>query len=170
MQPSTNPPKKQFNKKISIFVAQTTNMSYSIIKEISGFSTCFRQWKAEGTHCKFLHGYAVRFRLYIEGTLDERNWVFSFGDFKDLKLYLEELFDHTVAMAEDDPFLTEFIDLDAKKAIRLKIFPKVGTEIFAEHVLKYMNNYLIEKKSPAKCVRVECWENEKNCGVYEIKS
>ncbi len=24
-------------------------------KLFDGYSTCFRQWTAEGTHCKFLH-------------------------------------------------------------------------------------------------------------------
>ena len=32
-------------------------------KVFDGYSACFRQWKAEGTHCKFLHGYAVSFKL-----------------------------------------------------------------------------------------------------------
>ena len=26
-------------------------------KVFDGFSCVFRQWKAEGTHCRFLHGY-----------------------------------------------------------------------------------------------------------------
>ena len=28
-------------------------------KVFDGFSTVFRQWKAETTHCKYLHGYGV---------------------------------------------------------------------------------------------------------------
>ena len=27
---------------------------YQSNKLFDGYSTCFRQWKAEGTHCKFL--------------------------------------------------------------------------------------------------------------------
>jgi 6-pyruvoyltetrahydropterin/6-carboxytetrahydropterin synthase len=42
----------------------------------------FRQWKAEDTHCKFLHGYAVSFRVWFEGELDHRNWVWDFGGMK----------------------------------------------------------------------------------------
>ena len=48
-------------------------------KLFDGYSTCFRQWQAEGTHCKFLHGYAVSFRVWFEGDLDHRNWVFDVG-------------------------------------------------------------------------------------------
>ena len=47
-------------------------------KVFDGFSTVFRQWKAEGTHCKFLHGYGVSFRVWFEGELDERNCVIFF--------------------------------------------------------------------------------------------
>jgi len=44
-------------------------------KVFDGYSTVFRQWKAETTHCKYLHGYGVSFKLYFQGELDERNWV-----------------------------------------------------------------------------------------------
>jgi len=39
-------------------------------KLFDGFSCVFRQWKAEGTHCRFLHGYGVSFRVWFEGELD----------------------------------------------------------------------------------------------------
>jgi 6-pyruvoyltetrahydropterin/6-carboxytetrahydropterin synthase len=32
-------------------------------KIFDGFSTVFRQWKAEDTHCKFLHGYGISFKI-----------------------------------------------------------------------------------------------------------
>ena len=51
-------------------------------KVFDGFSTVFRQWKAETTHCKYLHGYGVSFKLWFEGDLDERNWVWDFGGMK----------------------------------------------------------------------------------------
>ena len=41
-------------------------------KLFDGFSTVFRQWKATGTHCRFLHGYGVSFRVWFEGELDEK--------------------------------------------------------------------------------------------------
>ncbi len=28
-------------------------------KVFDGFSTVFRQWRAEGTNCKFVHGYGI---------------------------------------------------------------------------------------------------------------
>ena len=50
-------------------------------KVFDGFSTVFRQWKAEDTHCRFLHGYGISFKVYFEGGLDERNWVWDFGGY-----------------------------------------------------------------------------------------
>ncbi len=43
---------------------------YNSTKLFDGYSTCFRQWRAEGTHCRFLHGYVVSFRVWFEGELD----------------------------------------------------------------------------------------------------
>ena len=54
-------------------------------KVYDGFSCVFRQWKAENTHCRFLHGYGVSFKLWFHGELDERNWVFDFGGLKRAK-------------------------------------------------------------------------------------
>ena len=57
-------------------------------KVFDGFSTVFRQWKAETTHCRFVHGYGISFKVYFEGDLDERNWVWDFGGMKRAKLKL----------------------------------------------------------------------------------
>ena len=46
-------------------------MGYKSTKLFDGFSCCFRQWKAEDTHCKFLHGYGISFRVTFEGDLED---------------------------------------------------------------------------------------------------
>jgi hypothetical protein len=77
-------------------------------KLFDGYSTCFRQWRAEDTHCKYLHGYAVSFRVWFEGDLDHRNWVWDFGGMKRSKTkilgmspkdYFAWLLDHTTIVA-----------------------------------------------------------------------
>jgi 6-pyruvoyltetrahydropterin/6-carboxytetrahydropterin synthase len=45
--------------------------SFRSTKVFDGYSTVFRQWKADGTHCQFLHGYGVSFKVWFEGELDE---------------------------------------------------------------------------------------------------
>ena len=51
-------------------------------KVFDGFSVVFRQWRAEQTHCRFVHGYGISFKVYFEGELDDRNWVWDFGGMK----------------------------------------------------------------------------------------
>jgi 6-pyruvoyltetrahydropterin/6-carboxytetrahydropterin synthase len=69
------------------------------------------------THCQFLHGYGVSFKVWFEGELDERNWVWDFGGMKrakgtidgmNPKAWMDNMFDHTVIVADDDPYLEQF--------------------------------------------------------------
>ena len=90
-------------------------------KVFDGFSCVFRQWKAETTHCKYVHGYGVSFKVWFEGDLDERNWVWDFGGMKRAKTqidgmsakeWMDYMFDHTMIIAEDDPFIESFKLMD----------------------------------------------------------
>jgi 6-pyruvoyltetrahydropterin/6-carboxytetrahydropterin synthase len=56
--------------------------SFRSTKIFDGYSTVFRQWKADGTHCQFLHGYGISFKVWFEGELDGRNWVWDFGGYE----------------------------------------------------------------------------------------
>jgi 6-pyruvoyltetrahydropterin/6-carboxytetrahydropterin synthase len=79
-----------------------------------GLSCCFRQWKANHSHCSTLHGYSLGFKFVWESeTLDEKNWCFDFGGMKPIKQYLDHMFDHTILVAIDDPALDTFKALAA---------------------------------------------------------
>jgi 6-pyruvoyltetrahydropterin/6-carboxytetrahydropterin synthase len=145
-------------------------------KLFDGFSTVFRQWKAEGTHCKFLHGYAISFRVWFEGELDERNWVFDFGGMKRSKTkilgmspkdYFAWLLDHTTIIAEDDPYLENFKQMGRDGIIQLRILPTVGCERFAEFLFDIINSFLeVETNGRVKATKVEVYEHEKNSASY----
>ena len=114
-------------------------------KVFDGFSTVFRQWKAEETHCRFMHGYGISFKVWFEGDLDHRNWVWDFGGMKRAKgtidgmtpkAWMDYMFDHTVIAAEDDPFLHEFITMDRQGIIQLRIIEATGAEKFSEYICK----------------------------------
>jgi 6-pyruvoyltetrahydropterin/6-carboxytetrahydropterin synthase len=60
-------------------------MKFQSTKVFDGYSTVFRQWRAKGTHCSFIHGYGISFKIIFEGDLDERNWVWDFGGMKRAK-------------------------------------------------------------------------------------
>lgn len=145
-------------------------------KVFDGFSTVFRQWKAETTHCRFLHGYGVSFKLYFEGDLDERNWVWDFGGMKRAKgkidgmtpkEWMDYMFDHTFIVAEDDPFLQSFIKMDEAGVAQVRVIPATGAEKFAQYIYDKVNPF-IEKETEGrvKVIKVEFREHGKNSAIY----
>ena len=125
--------------------------SFRSTKVFDGYSTVFRQWRAEGTHCKFLHGYGVSFKVWFEGELDERNWVWDFGGMKRAKTQIEGmspkdyftyLLDHTTIIAIDDPYLPQFKQMHEDGIIQLRILPATGCERFAEYLYHTINDFL----------------------------
>jgi 6-pyruvoyltetrahydropterin/6-carboxytetrahydropterin synthase len=145
-------------------------------KKFDGFSTCFRQWRANTTHCQYLHGYDVEFEVTFEGELDYRNWVWDFGGMKRAKnliegkqpkTWMEYMFDHTVVVAEDDPAMSDFVDLDARGIIQLRVVPAVGAEKFAEYLYNKLNEFVqLETEGRVKVVKVKFMENHKNSAIY----
>jgi 6-pyruvoyltetrahydropterin/6-carboxytetrahydropterin synthase len=140
-------------------------------KLFSGYSCCFRQWRATSSHCRFLHGYALSFRVTFAGELDERNWVCDFGCFKKngIKDSLAGLFDHTTLIAQDDPERTYFEELHEKGLIQLRIVTGVGAERFAELVCTDLNRLLnldSEHSGRVRAIQVECFENDTNSAIY----
>ena len=146
-------------------------------KVFDGFSTVFRQWKAKDTHCKFLHGYAVEFKVTFEGDLDYRNWVWDFGgmtrsktkiDGMSAKEWMDYTFDHTTVIANDDPELNIFTEMDRSGIIQLRILEATGAEKFSEYIFNKLNEFVIqETDSRVKIIRVEFSENKKNTAIYE---
>ena len=146
-------------------------------KVFDGFSCVFRQWRADGTHCKFLHGYGVSFRVWFEGDLDERNWVWDFGGMKraktqidgmNPKAWMDYMFDHTMIIAEDDPFIESFKLMDQAGAAQIRILPAVGAEKFAEYVYNKLEEFVnIETEGRVKIVQVEFMENQRNSAIYK---
>ena len=145
-------------------------------KVFDGFSTVFRQWKAEETHCKYLHGYGVSFKVWFEGELDEKNWVWDFGGMKRAKTKIDDMspkewmdymFDHTVIVAEDDPFVESFQSMGVHGAAQVRVIPAVGAEKFAEFVFNKLNDFVkTETDNRVKVLRVEFMEHGKNSAIY----
>ena len=155
-------------------------------KVFDGFSCCFRQWKATTTHCQYLHGYGISFKVYFEGNLDERNWVWDFGGMKRAKTkingmspkeWMDYMFDHTVIVAEDDPLLPELKLLDRnprfkgtsqdKGILQLRIIPATGAEKFAEYIYDNINKFVLEETDGrVKVTKVKFMEHNKNAAYY----
>ena len=149
---------------------------YRSTKIFDGFSCCFRQWKANTTHCQYLHGYGVSFKVTFEGNLDHRNWVWDFGGMKRAetlidglqpKAWMDWMFDHTVIVAKDDPYMNSFRNLHASGVIQLREVEATGAEKFAEFIYKKLNEFVDEETDGrVRVVEVEFMEHGKNTAIY----
>jgi 6-pyruvoyltetrahydropterin/6-carboxytetrahydropterin synthase len=108
-----------------------------------GLSCCFRQWRAAGSHCRYIHGYALAFKfVFATDVLDHRNWCFDFGGMKSVKAWLKEMFDHTFLVAEDDPELARFRLMAEDDLIDIRVVPAVGCEKTAKFVFDHWAAYV----------------------------
>ena len=152
-------------------------IKFQSTKIFDGFNTVFRQWRADGTHCQFLHGYGVSFKITFEGELDEKNWVWDFGGMKrangdidgmNPKQWFDYLLDHTTIISDDDPYLEQFKQMGEDGIIQLRILPYVGAERFAEYLFKKINEFVQEETHyRVRVAKVEVFENGRNSASYE---
>lgn len=151
-------------------------MKFQSTKVFDGYSTVFRQWRAEGTHCRFLHGYGISFKITFEGDLDERNWVWDFGGMKRAKTkiddmnpkeWMDHMFDHTYLIAQDDPILETAIILNDEGIAQVRIVPATGAEQFAKFIYDKVNAFVLEETdNRVRVVSVEFNEHGKNSAIY----
>tara|TARA_B100000575_G_scaffold208250_1_gene169572 strand:- start:6358 stop:6822 length:465 start_codon:yes stop_codon:yes gene_type:complete len=146
-------------------------------KLFDGFSCVFRQWKAENTHCRFMHGYGVSFRVWFEGSLDGRNWVWDFGGMKRAqtkidgmspKAWMDYMFDHTILVAKDDPMINLINDLEHNQIAQVRVVEATGAEKFAEFIFGKLNTFVqTETNGRVRVAKVEFMEHGKNTAIYE---
>ena len=149
-------------------------------KVFDGFSTVFRQWKANTTHCRFVHGYGISFKVYFEGELDERNWVWDFGgmkraktkiDGKSPKAWMDYMFDHTMIIAEDDPWKDAFQQMDEAGVAQVRVIPATGAEKFSEYIYTKLNSFVkAETDNRVRVTKLNLWNTVKMQHVIVNKS
>ena len=133
-----------------------------------GLSACFRQHRAE-SHCRLLHGYALAVKFVFEADeLDERNWVVDFGSLKSLKGMLEDIFDHKLLVAEDDPMLPKLMELQMVGLADVVVVPATGCERFAELIYECTEQWLADNGYAPRCqlVSVEVREHGANSAIF----
>ena len=134
-----------------------------------GLSAVFRQPNADHSHCHLLHGYSLAFTFTFGcDQLDNKNWAVDFGSLKELKAWLEDHFDHKLALDRQDPHLAKFEELQALDLVEIRMFDGVGAEKFAEHAFRFADTLIREKTgNRCYCVRAECAEHGANSAIYE---
>ena len=136
----------------------------------------FRQWKAKETHCRFVHGYGISFKVYFEGELDHRNWVWDFGgmkraktkiDGKSPKAWMDYMFDHTLIVAQDDPFIEAFKQMEEAGVAQIRVIPATGAEKFAEYIYNKLNECVhTETDGRVRVTKVKFMEHGKNAACF----
>lgn len=153
---------------------QPITYKYVSTKEyVNAFPVAYRQWKAD-SHCNLIHGYSFSMKFYF-GTndLDARNWAADYGGLKELKKILDEQFDHTLLVAEDDPEIEFYKEMEKRKLARLTILPKLGCESLADQLYRFVNGvYIPDYWGPGEaerlwCFRVEVRETQANMAYRE---
>ena len=105
--------------------------------------------------------------------LDVRNWVVDYGGLGELKSFLDEQFDHTLLVAEDEPEMDLYKQLQERGIARLTVLPKLGCEGMSSMLYKYINGVFIpDMWGPGEaerlwCYRVEVRETENNMAWRE---
>lgn len=105
--------------------------------------------------------------------LDARNWAADYGGLKELKAILESYFDHTLLVAEDDPKLPLYKEMEREGIAKLTVLPRLGCEGIADMLYKYVNGVYIPQMwgdSEAErlwCYRVEVRETASNMAFRE---
>ena len=145
-------------------------------KTFDNFSVAIRQHKAVHSHCQLLHGYALEFKVWFEAKegheeeqLDEMNWIVDYGIFSrnGLKDWLNDMFDHTLLIEKDDPYLDIFESMGPMKLAKVKVMDRMGAESLAKLVFEKFNDVFSKTEGGrVKVVKVECWENKKNSSIY----
>jgi len=128
----------------------------------------YRQWRAD-SHCNLIHGYALSFHFEFEcDTLDARNWCMDFGGLKPLKGLLEDWFDHTLLVAEDDPLRDHLLNLGKLKLAKITEVEKTGCEGIAAFLYEYINTIFLPnygEKDRVWCSKVEVRETDSNMAM-----
>ena len=133
-----------------------------------GLACVFRQPNADHSHCHLLHGYSLQFKFTFGcDRLDNKNWAVDFGGLKPLKAWLEDKFDHKLALDKNDPHMDKFKELEELDLADIRVFDGVGAEKFAEHAFNFADE-LIKEKTNNRCyvVSVECAEHGANSAIY----
>ena len=128
----------------------------------------YRQWRAD-SHCNLIHGYALSFHFEFEtNDLDARNWVVDFGGLKPLKGNLEDWFDHTLLVAQDDPDREHLLKLGELGLAKITEVEKTGCEGIADFLYEYINTIFLPNWEPGTrvwCCKVEVRETVSNMAM-----
>lgn len=109
----------------------------------AGFSCCYRDYRDEESVGGQLHGAVLAFKVILEADkLDGNGRVFPTYDTEKLEEFLDATFGNTVIIAQDDPCMEAFEQLDEDCAIDLVVLQNVSLEGFARAIFEFVHVWL----------------------------
>jgi hypothetical protein len=80
------------------------------------------------------------------------------------------MFDHTTLIQADDPYRDLFEQMQMEGICKVHFLERMGAESLARMVFEKFNDVLSKTDAGrCKCIKVECFENDKNSAIYEEK-
>ena len=80
---------------------------------------------------------------------------------------MEFMFDHTLIVAEDDPELEAFKQMDRAGVAQVRVIPATGAEKFAEFIFNKVNPFVLkETDGRVRVTKVKFMEHGKNAAYY----
>lgn len=146
-------------------------MEYTIKKKYPDYPFAHRQHKHVG-FCRYCHGHNWLFVIEIGCyDLDEQGFVLDFGKMKFIKNILDEAFDHTLVLSQNDEYLSLFQDLAKKNLAKLTIIPNdASAEGIASYVGEVIDSIIkIETSDRAYVKSIELFEDSKDSAIVRFK-
>ena len=83
------------------------------------------------------------------------------------KAWMDYMFDHTMIIAEDDPELEAFKQMDVAGVAQLRVIEATGAEKFAEYIYDKVNPFIVEEtQDRVRVIKVKFMEHGKNAAYY----
>lgn len=134
----------------------------------SGFSCCYRDHKDDESTLGQLHGSVLSFKVMFEADeLDAHGRVMPMYDTEELEEFLDATFGYTTIVAQDDPSMEAFDQLDEDEAIDLVVLQAVSLETFCKAVFDFCVLWL-QKKGQDQRVMVHSVEVREHDGSSAI--
>lgn len=136
---------------------------FTCAKTFDDLPFAHRQWRHPG-HCSLIHGHSWAFDVtFAAEALDAMGFVIDFGDLKELRERLRELFDHTLVIGEDDPERERFEGLAAAGLCRIVTVPSGSAEGLAAWVFELADTLVTQRtEGRVRVVEVTCHEGPRN--------
>ena len=86
---------------------------------------------------------------------------------KSPKEYFNFMFDHTLVIAEDDPWKEAFLQMEEAGVAQVRVIPATGAEKFAEFIYNKVNPFVLEETDGrVRVVKVKFMEHGKNAAYH----